>query len=397
MLTESEQETACADTLKTLKDWKFSFSAARWEEDWFEREFELSLKSLDIKSTVGMTSLRHYGNTIEALLGGSPAAGDADPERVLLLKQAVAARLSAPEDPDPIRVFVKHEPHKELKLQEGRYRLISAVSVVDTMCDRIMLGWLQRRALETVGRTPVALGWSPVGGGAEWLVDLFAGRDTRALDMTAWDWRIPGWLLRLMLQIIQELALGAPDFWRTWIEARWRSLFRDAVFCFKDGTVVQQPGWGVMKSGCFMTILLNSLGQVVRHNIVARRLALPSLDYVVIGDDQTIENFPEFDKYEAMTRELGFLLKESEISTGMVRFAGYEFAPDYRFWPEYAKKHVFKVTHTSQDKLPDVLDSYQLLYAFVPRWRDWIREELARRSPDLVLPVWHLQRTLRGL
>lgn len=364
-------------------------------EDWFTSEFEKALNDLDLRSTMGMTSLRAYGCTIGEFLGGNPALGTANPERVSLLREFVWNRLNNPTEPDGIRIFVKHEPHKSSKLQEGRHRLISAVSLVDAMTDRIMFGWVQRAAIDSLGTHPMALGWSPIGGGARWITELFRGKSTRGLDMTAWDWTVPGWLLLAMKDILKELAIGASDSWISWVDARWEALFRDAEFVFGDGQTIRQPGWGVMKSGCYLTILLNSMGQLVRHYLVLDRLGISlSPTFVVLGDDETIEDFPRFREYERETRALGFLLKDSELSSGDVHFAGFQFGQ--KIVPAYGDKHVFVMTHTPRDRLPDVLAAYQLLYADVDDWFLWIRMELARLSPASVRPRWDLQCILRG-
>jgi hypothetical protein len=41
---------------------------------------------------------------------------------------------------DPIRPFLKNEPHKAQKIREGRYRVICGVSIVDQVVDRVLCG-----------------------------------------------------------------------------------------------------------------------------------------------------------------------------------------------------------------------------------------------------------------
>lgn len=313
---------------------------------------------------MGMTHLRVYGQTIGEYLKGDHSLGTADPERVELLRAVVWQRLNDPQSPDPIRVFVKSEPHKQSKLDSGRYRLISAVSFVDTMTDRIMLRWLQNAVLDSLGSSSCMVGASPLDGGYRWISGLFKGRKTRALDMTAWDWTIPEWLILALKDLVKNLALCHPQFWSDWLDRRWEALFRDAVFCFGDGSTVRQPGWGLMKSGCYLTIVLNTFSQMIRHRIVMSRLGLRVEDYrvVFLGDDQTIEDFPQFGEYERITRSMGFLLKESEVSEHAVHFIGYVMTRDSML-PEYSQKHVFKITHVPDDVLADVLESFCILYA----------------------------------
>lgn len=123
-------------------------------------EFDEALKEVDHSSTMGLTFLRSYGQTVESFLEGNFSLGTANPERVEMLRAAVWYALNNPGSPDPIRMFIKQEPHKEAKLRVGRYRLISAVSFVDTMADRVMLRWLQNKAVANVGKTSCAVGAS---------------------------------------------------------------------------------------------------------------------------------------------------------------------------------------------------------------------------------------------
>lgn len=361
--------------------------------------FDLSLEDLDVTSSVGLSSMRRFGTTIGEALGYTGLLKDLrfSAERVAIFRSLVRQRFES-RDPDPIRVFVKPEPHKEEKIQEGRFRLISAVGMTDAMLDRIMYGWLGAQVLSTVGRTPILIGWSPLGGGARLMTSLFSGKKTRGLDKRAWDWSIMPEMLLFLRDFIETLAIGAPQWWLDWHRDRWEKLFRDAVLEFGDGMQVRQPGWGVMKSGCYLTIILNSIAQLVYHVVVCRALGLDpfSLDLAVIGDDETIENFEQFAAYEREMRKRRALLKDSEPSE-VIQFAGFCFYQDPQYGsyalPEYWQKHVFAITHAPEDKLVDMLRSYQLLYAYEPGFLKWIQMLMAKLSPEDVrsAPVLRLQ------
>lgn len=336
--------------------------------------------------------MRHYGKDVGEALGvGLSGGGRVFSEPLVsVLKLAVRYRLSHPEESDPIRVFVKHEPHKKEKLAEGRLRLISAVSLVDTMCDRIMFGGLAKKIVQSVGRTPVMLGWAPLRGGSRFISSRFGKLRTRPVDMRAWDWTVDEKMVLAMKKVIKELFIGAPDSFDYWLEHRWEQLFRHAVFQFGDGTAVQQPGWGIMKSGCYLTIVLNSIGQLLAHYDVLESLGLVG-DYrkVIMGDDRTIQDFPEFELYRQRTIERGYLMKPTE-ATDDVYFCGFIFRDGFS-WPEYRDKHCYVITHTPLDKLAELLQSYQLLYAHVPRMLSFIRLELMKIDPRLVMSDRELQ------
>lgn len=357
----------------------------------------MALLDLDPQSSVGLCDMNRYGATIEVALKRAPGFGNVfDPSRVEILRRLVRARMYDPESPDNIKVFIKQEPHKVAKIVEGRFRLISAVSLVDTMVDRVMFGWLMRAALGNVCQTPCLIGWNPIRGGYRYLLAKFRGR-TRGLDKTAWDWTVRGWLINAVKDVIVELAVGASPHWKQWVERRWAALFRDARFEFSDGAVVQQPGWGVMKSGCYLTILINSIGQMLYHALALRSIGKcpTSVPFVTIGDDVTLEDFDEFSAYEDYINRHGALLKPSE-PTDHVEFAGFYYGSDGGrdvAWPEYWRKHVYLATHKTRE-LASTLFAYQILYAHEPVFLEWIQRCLAEvdasmvRTPRSLRAVW---------
>lgn len=344
--------------------------------------------------------MRYYGTTGRDALGGCSDGVNYyyNPERVSVLKLLVKHRLNNPSGADPIRVFVKHEPHSMVKLEEGRLRLISAVSLVDTVCDRIMFGGLVEQILGSVGQTPVMIGWAPISGGSRFISRKFGKLKTRPIDMRAWDWTVDEKMVLAMKKVIMDLFVGAPEWVLEWIELRWAALFRDAVFQFGDGTQVSQPGWGLMKSGCLLTIILNSIGQDLRHFAVLKRMGLFHLYLlrVIMGDDMTLEDFERFEEYRLETLALGYLMKETPVCSGTVEFCGFYYR-DGISWPQYVDKHLYVVLNSPHDKLPEILRSYQLLHVHQSGLFNWITELLASFDPSLSLSREWLRRIYDGL
>lgn len=331
-----------------------------------------------------------YGATIGIALGHRMVGLEAefDPERVEILKRLVYDRLVRPDESDPLNVFIKQEPHKHAKLVEGRYRLIQAVSLVDTMVDRILYGDLCRKVLSTVGETPVLIGWSPLRGGYHYLIEKFRGVNTRGLDKTAWDWTVSEWVLEATYEVLMQLQHGASDSYKAIARKRWENLFRDARLKFKDGTEVRQPGWGVMKSGCYLTIVINSIGQMIYHALALRRLGMHprSKRFVVIGDDVTIEDFPEFEEYESIIKHYGAILKPSK-PVPHVEFAGFVSTiedGEEKCWPEYWAKHLYVMTHTQKDPV-SALFPYSVLYAKEPNFCGYVRMMMSEECPRSLL------------
>jgi hypothetical protein len=93
-----------------------------------------------------------------------------------------------------IRVFVKPEMLKRAKIEEGRLRLITAVSMIDQIVDRMLFGELNLLEVQNFHDIPFKCGWSPlVGNGAALLRESLKTDTFMAIDRTCWDWIVPEW------------------------------------------------------------------------------------------------------------------------------------------------------------------------------------------------------------
>lgn len=365
-------------------------------ENWFEQQFASALKDLRPQASVGFGPMAAYGADVGTALLHDPVTGF-DPSRVETLKQFVRMRLDNPRQADPILSFIKPEPHSEAKLADNRLRLISAVGFVDTMVDRVCFGPFARRVLATVGRTPVLIGWSPYQGGYRHLLAQFCGKPALCLDRSGWDWSMPPWLLFVVRDLLHDLAVGAPKWWHEWLDVRWEVLFRDAVFGTRDGFRVQQPGWGVMKSGCYLTILINSVAQVAMHLLACRRLSLdPRLDQFFVMGDDTIQKTlgKDLDAYIGELEAMGAILKAPHVSSEY-EFCGHRFG-SYWMRPAYVPKHVFRIVTAAPEELPELLAAYHWVYVHDPDMWAWLTRGLRKVAPDRCLTLREAHSLIHG-
>lgn len=375
-----------ARACRSYSRWATDISSTRVIKDWFDIQFKKALEEIDPKSTPGYCILSVYGTTNGEILKWDGFAYD--PERVRMFKEVVYYRfqqlLNGENVADDIKVFVKQEPHKLKKLAEGRVRLISAVSLIDSTVDRILFGWLGRAVLNSVGYTPCLVGWSPVRGGWIPFQDRFRGKPTNCLDKEAWDWTVTDWLVDVWLEVVLELGLGHAPWWADMVRLRFKILFEDCVFRFEDGTRVRQGTKGIMKSGCFLTIILNSLGQSILHYAAMQRMghALNYREPLVLGDDTVQEAVPELELYVQHLEQLGARVKGAKVMH-FVEFAG--FAYDGQFcYPAYWQKHLFNMAHS--DNLREMLPNYQYLYVHEPVMYEFICRVAREVCPDAILP-----------
>lgn len=309
-----------------------------------------------------------------------------DETRFEVVKSVVRHRMEAlvrgEEDADNIQLFVKPEPHKVAKIQEGRLRLISGVSLVDSLVDKMIFGELFDGALRSVGKTPVMVGWNPLWGGHRLLLDQFPDGAV-SVDKSAWDWSVPGWLVDVWERFVLDMYDGYPDWFLQVISMRFRMLFEKAVF-EAHGVMRRQKTKGIMKSGCFLTLLLNSLGQIALHLVVCKRMGLnPDLNMPLAYGDDTIQNANfDLDAYADFMRAMGFKLKIQPVARHL-EFVGF-LMDEERVVPAYWRKHLFNLKYLDEELAAPTLDSYQMLYSNEPTMLRIVHQELRQRDPTLV-------------
>lgn len=352
---------------------------------------------LNFKASVGICCLSKYGATIGDVLKYNTATGSLDAQRLFILRQYTELRMEQLNnglyEADPIKVFIKQEPHKISKLQEGRYRLISSVSMLDSMIDRILFSPLMEKSVSQLYKTPIAIGWSPLKGGyrilsyiAQYSASNYVGVKYLFVDKSAWDWTVPRWLLNIVMNIIIDLYVEYPPWWQKCVIKRFEMLFIQADFQFSDGMRIPQRTSGIMKSGCYLTILINSIAQLYLHNLICEYVGIDLRDFplLCIGDDTAItvsDGYPQdkIDSYIQSWKDLGFKLKIS--NSNKLIFAGYV-CSHYDFLPEYIDKHAFMMQHLTFD--PDVAEStlisYQHIYAFSPPILKFLRKIAVERG-----------------
>lgn len=242
------------------------------------------------------------------------------------LKKMLALSEELPESPsdlvcaglvDPVRLFIKQEPHKLEKIQTGRFRLISSVSLVDQLIARLLFteeNLAQKRVFLEIPSQP-GLGLSSdldayilmsrlaIKSGVE--LDEFIVNHhqyAQSTDMSNFDWSVDDWMLQWDMDIRDSLCateMTAPflKLRRVWLHCLTRSLFM-----LSDGTLVEQTSPGIQKSGSFNTSSSNSMIRWMLSFIAGSPWS------ITLGDD-CVEGKPtNLEVYES----LGFKVKPSQ-------------------------------------------------------------------------------------
>nr|QVG74749.1 hypothetical protein 2 [Virus sp.] len=281
--------------------------------------------------------------------------GEWDAARLDYVWGMVSRRLETLQEADPIRLFVKPEPHKKEKIETGRYRLISSVALVDQIIDHMLFDSMNSLVPPNWLFQPVKCGWSPLAGGWKFLPP----KPMVAIDRSSWDWTVQPWLLEMMLEVRAGLCQTVGPLFEKWLnlaQYRYTQLFARPLFITSGGTLLRQANPGVMKSGCVNTIVDNSIQQWLLHSRVLLEHGLPVVGTMwCMGDDTLQSSVPE--DYEAWLSEYS-IVKER---INKVEFAGFLFEGRV-VEPIYFGKHAFNLLYLNPDVEADVALSYALLY-----------------------------------
>lgn len=273
------------------------------------------------------------------------------------------------------RTFVKPEPHKLEKAQEGRWRLILMPPLPVQVAWQMVFGAQNSREIDAAYTIPSQQGMKPCGGG--WKQHLLSWKEqglNHSSDKSAWDWSCPGWMLQADLIFRSRMLRGDEvPRWEVVAKRLYTDAFRDAKLLLSGGTVYKQvSGWGVQKTGCVNTISTNSHCQVFAHLFYSLLTnQSPNPLPVVCGDD-TIQG-PRHSDIEVF-RRMGVRVKH--VHPG-IEFMGNTYATGYPE-PLYYSKHLYSLIHANDDVLEETLESYCRLYAHsADRYRTWVRVAMA--------------------
>lgn len=309
-----------------------------------KEHFTRVLEDIDLASSPGVPLLFTYPTNRDFLWDGDSW----NTQNVELLWDRVRRRLAS-RDSDPIRVFIKCEPHKLKKIQEKRYRLISSVSLVDSVVDHMLFGWQNDSLVRNFVHLPVAVGWSPLYGGYKWIEPALVGYDRRA-----WDWTVPRWLLEAEMQVRFDLNANPSKLWTELVRWRYNRLYDANLFQLSNGWQIEQMVPGVLKSGSVNTISSNSIMQCILHAYCLHECSMPlDGEFVAMGDDTLQEHTsPEY------VDLLSSIIDLKPPTTG--EFCGIDFTEGVE--PINTPKHFKNLLYAKDADLHNSLISLQLNY-----------------------------------
>jgi hypothetical protein len=229
---------------------------------------------------------------------------------------------------DPVRFFVKMEPHTVEKLGK-RERLIASVSVIDEIVARLLMNQQNTTEIAHWHEIPSRPGMGATdemhGRFCEWIDQQYVdGDELTSSDMSGWDMSVKPWQFWADVERRVRLVNFRPDQDAGMRRALFHHLLtvhhhclQHSLFVLSDGSMYEQLGGGVMKSGSYPTSSTNSYQ---RAHVAVLTGSNPKC-VVAMGDD-CVEDAKDPEAKRQLYKELGFKLKQFYTS---VDGAGIEF------------------------------------------------------------------------
>jgi hypothetical protein len=235
---------------------------------------------------------------------------------------------------DPVRVFIKNEPHSTNKVNQDRWRLIFAVSVVDQLIERLLCGEQNKKEISTWKTHPSApgIGLSDDSQLAEFYTIVSnLGEDKAEADVTGFDWSVQEW--ELAWEAVTRIRLGNMTGSSARIMISRYHCVAHSVYAMPCGKLVMLRVPGVQLSGCYNTSSTNSRIRVLLAYLVGARWAR------AMGDD-CVEEF--IHNAKAKYALLGHPLKMYEQRSDSFEFCSQIFSPQGA-WPVDGTKTLFRL------------------------------------------------------
>lgn len=320
----------------------------------FIEDFKSAVFSLEFDAGIGLPYIAYGRPTHRGWVEDPnllPVLAQLTFDRLQKMSEASFEKLSAEELVqqglcDPIRLFVKGEPHKQSKLDEGRYRLIMSVSLVDQLVARVLFQNQNKREITLWRAIPSkpGFGLSTDGQTKEFVEILAKINGTTPENITAnwqdfliptdcsgFDWSVSEWMLEDDMEVRNRLTTDNNDL-TIRLRACWLKCIANSVLSLSNGTLLAQRVPGVQKSGSYNTSSTNSRVRVMAAYHAGATWAM------AMGDDALESRDADLAAYE----NLGFKVEVS----GQLEFCSHIFSKPDLAIPVNTNKMIYKLINS---------------------------------------------------
>jgi hypothetical protein len=191
---------------------------------------------------------------------------------------------------DPVRLFVKDEPHKLSKIKEGRVRLIHSVSIVDKMIEMLLSRHICKLEIENWWKIPSkpGIGFTDEMNSLTYDYIMRDLLDMAFADVSGWDMSVKMWMLIAGAELRILACLNPSPVWNHLVTQE-PFLEGEPVFQFSDGELVCPDFQGIVTSGKLKTASENSRIRVLLGFLVGG----DKMKRIAAAGDDTVESYVE--------------------------------------------------------------------------------------------------------
>lgn len=246
---------------------------------------------------------------------------------------------------DAVYTFIKDEPHKREKLDTYRLRIISGVSLVDNLVERVLFTRQNKLEIKLNAHLTFKPGMGLHDAGLQSLYSWFVKCEERfqlcSTDVSAWDWSLPEWLI-LMERDYRKAVTTERGAYARLVDAYYYGICRK-VFQLPSGELFAQMVPGIQASGCYNTSSGNSHMRHMLASLVQLKLGIDARvtgEGCQMGDDALERYHPDMgDVY----RKFGFTVKGVTVMPEkQFSFCSTSWNNDWRGSPESWQKTLFR-------------------------------------------------------
>lgn len=239
---------------------------------------------------------------------------------------------------DPIKVFIKNEPHKRKKLDTDKLRLISNVSIVDQIIERILSSPQNNAEIRRWKECPSKPGMGLHDEGLEHLYNEVQEQSNHMrlaeTDISGWDWSVQSWTLSMDGEARVRLAHAPPSSTFA-VLTRFRSaVVLRKLFILSNGLLIEQILPGIQASGSYNTSSTNSRMRVMLGYLIG-------VSWVMAMGDDDVEEWQSGarDKYA----NYGYPVKDyKECPKGSFEFCSTKFDGSWKGIPSSWVRTVYR-------------------------------------------------------
>jgi len=189
---------------------------------------------------------------------------------------------------DPVRIFVKDEPHLREKLDQGRQRIIMSVSIVDKIIEMIIKSFITKGEIRNWWKIPSKPGMGFCKEDNDCVYNHVYNTMTRPIssDMSGWDWGVSDWMIQEEVELAIKLVIDPSDEWIHFMRIKG-VLESWTLFQFSDGLLVHANYKGIKCSGGYNTSCGNSRMRAILATLAG------SDSCITAGDDCIEQYSPE--------------------------------------------------------------------------------------------------------